>query len=176
MRDLIKSTLRFSWAMSLFGVQQLENVIEDPSQQTNRTASAFDSLSRATQGQLQGAVKDAFTAGDRLQSGVVDTILGALPNQPQTTSSTTTPAGTQPSQQPAAGSASATTQTYAVNSGRLNTSNFVVIGEGLAAGMGDFTLSDETQSDSFPAQMARQMQAKFKPRESVVRSALQSCP
>ena len=48
-----------------------------------------------------------------------------------------------------------------VNSGSLNTSSFIVLGEGLAAGMGDFTLSEETQSQSFPAQMARQMQADF---------------
>jgi hypothetical protein len=39
----------------------------------------------------------------------------------------------------------------------LNTSRFVVLGEGLAAGMGDFSLSEETQRSSFPAQMARQM-------------------
>src|SRR5690349_8014946 len=48
-----------------------------------------------------------------------------------------------------------------VNSGSLNTSSFVVLGEGLAAGMGDFTLSEETQRQSFPAQMARQMQTEF---------------
>jgi hypothetical protein len=41
----------------------------------------------------------------------------------------------------------------------LNTTTFIVLGEGLAAGMGDFALTDETQVDSFPAQMARQMQA-----------------
>ncbi|HJP91109.1 MAG TPA: hypothetical protein VJ875_04085 [Pyrinomonadaceae bacterium] len=48
-----------------------------------------------------------------------------------------------------------------VNSGSLNASSFVVLGEGLAAGMGDFTLNEETQYQSFPAQMARQMQADF---------------
>jgi hypothetical protein len=36
-----------------------------------------------------------------------------------------------------------------------------VLGEGLAAGMGDFTLSEDTQHESFPAQMARQMQTDF---------------
>ena len=48
-----------------------------------------------------------------------------------------------------------------VSSGSLNTSSFVVLGEGLAAGMGDFTLSEETQRESFPAQLARQMQTDF---------------
>lgn len=51
--------------------------------------------------------------------------------------------------------------TYRVNSGRLDTSRFVVLGEGLAAGMGDFTLSEETQRENFAAQMARQMQTDF---------------
>jgi hypothetical protein len=48
-----------------------------------------------------------------------------------------------------------------LNPGRLNTRSFVVIGEGLAAGMGDFALYDSTQKHSFPAQMARQMQTEF---------------
>jgi len=47
------------------------------------------------------------------------------------------------------------------NSGRLCTSSFVVLGEGLAAGMGDFSLSDASQKFSFPAQMARQMSIPF---------------
>lgn len=44
-----------------------------------------------------------------------------------------------------------------VNRGRLNTTSFVVLGEGLAAGMGDFSLYDDVQSYSFPAQMAMQL-------------------
>jgi hypothetical protein len=48
-----------------------------------------------------------------------------------------------------------------VQSGRLNTARFMAMGEGLAAGMGDFSLSSERQSTSFPAFMARQMGTKF---------------
>src|SRR6266567_579059 len=43
------------------------------------------------------------------------------------------------------------------DSGKLNTSSFVVLGGGLAAGMGDFSLSSDTQAFSFPAQLAKQM-------------------
>ena len=43
----------------------------------------------------------------------------------------------------------------------LDTSSFVVLGEGLAAGLGDFTLSEDTQVDCFPAHMARQMGTPF---------------
>ncbi|MGC2696634.1 MAG: hypothetical protein WA738_12685 [Candidatus Angelobacter sp.] len=49
----------------------------------------------------------------------------------------------------------------AVNSGRLNTSRFLAMGEGLAAGIADFALTSENQTTSFPAQMARQMGADF---------------
>ncbi|HEV2846765.1 MAG TPA: hypothetical protein VG477_18060, partial [Thermoanaerobaculia bacterium] len=45
-----------------------------------------------------------------------------------------------------------------VDSGRLSTARFVVLGEGLAAGMSDFGLKADLQRESFPAQMARQMQ------------------
>jgi hypothetical protein len=164
MRDFIKSTLRFSWAMSLFGVQQLENMVEDSSQQNNKTATAFDSITHATEEQLGGAIKDAFKAGDQLQSGMVDMMFGASPrgrgqSQPPPASSTT-PVGSQPGPQPPASSVHPT-ETYPVHSGRLNTATFIALGEGLAAGMGDFTLSDVTQIESFPAQMARQMRTQF---------------
>src|ERR1043165_7632227 len=163
MRDFIKSTLRFSWAMSLFGVQQLENMIEDSGRQGDKTTTAFDSVTRATEEQLGDAVKDAFKAGNRLQSGVVDAVFGAPPKgqrEPQPSAPPASPVGGQPAQQPPVNPDNAT-ETYPVYSGRLNTSVFVVLGEGLAAGMGDFSLSDETQADSFAAQMAREMRAQF---------------
>jgi len=43
----------------------------------------------------------------------------------------------------------------------LITTQFVVVGEGLAAGMGDFALKDTYQKTSFPAQMAAQMNTAF---------------
>ena len=44
---------------------------------------------------------------------------------------------------------------------KLVTTQFVVVGEGLAAGMADFSLSDVYQNFSFPALMARQMKTTF---------------
>ena len=44
---------------------------------------------------------------------------------------------------------------------RLDTTTFVVLGEGLAAGMADFGLTSVVQEKSFPAQMARQMGTCF---------------
>src|SRR5215475_1400902 len=44
---------------------------------------------------------------------------------------------------------------------KLDTTQFVVVGEGLAAGMADFKLRDVYQDKSFGAQMARQMKTAF---------------
>jgi len=44
---------------------------------------------------------------------------------------------------------------------KLDTTTFVVLGEGLAAGMANYGLSEVVQSKSFPAQMARQMKTAF---------------
>jgi len=44
---------------------------------------------------------------------------------------------------------------------RLDTTTFVVMGEGLAAGMANYGLSSIVQTQSFPAQMAAQMQTGF---------------
>ena len=43
----------------------------------------------------------------------------------------------------------------------LDTTTFVVVGEGLAAGMGNFGLSSILQKQSFPAQMAEKMNTAF---------------
>lgn len=43
----------------------------------------------------------------------------------------------------------------------LNTTTFVVLGDGLAAGMADFALHEVYQQNSFPAQVARQIRTAF---------------
>src|SRR5690349_13928702 len=40
---------------------------------------------------------------------------------------------------------------------KLDTTSFIVVGEGLAAGMADYSLREVYQKNSFPAVMARQM-------------------
>ena|SRR5215471_8916321 len=79
-RDLAKSMLSFSWAMSLFGVAQLTNTLipQRPSQPNHRTTTAFDAVTHAAEEQLSGVLKGAFKAGDQLQRGVVDLMLGFL--------------------------------------------------------------------------------------------------
>jgi hypothetical protein len=131
--------------MSLFGVQQAENLVTDSTRPASKTEDAFDSITQVAQEELDGVVKDVFNAGDRLQSGAINVLFGA------------TRRGTSE----ASAKSPRSSLIANVNSGRLNTSTFIVLGEGLAAGMGDFTLSYEAQVESFPAQMARQMGTTF---------------
>ena len=79
-RDLTKSTLSFSWAMSLFGVQQLTNTLipQRPSQPNHRVTTAFNAVTQAAEEQFSGVLKGVFNAGDQLQRGIVDLMFSFL--------------------------------------------------------------------------------------------------
>jgi hypothetical protein len=79
-RDLTKSMLSFSWAMSLFGAEQLTNMFipQRPSQPNHRATTAFNAVTQATEEQLSGVFKGVFRAGDQLQKGMVDLMFGML--------------------------------------------------------------------------------------------------
>ena len=72
-RDLTKSMISFSWAMSLFGTKQLVNVL-----MPEKATTAFDAVTRATEEQLGDVLKGAFRAGDQLQKGMVDMTFSLL--------------------------------------------------------------------------------------------------
>jgi hypothetical protein len=76
MRDFTKSMFSFSWAMSLFGVQQAANLFM-PSKATK----AFDNVTEATKEQFDGVLKAAFRSGDNMQRGMVDMMLGVFTGQ-----------------------------------------------------------------------------------------------
>lgn len=78
MRDLTQSMLRFSWAMSLFGVQQMANLLTP-----SRAAKAFEDVARAAEGELGQALRQTFRAGDAAQRNIVDRALGNTPGAPQ---------------------------------------------------------------------------------------------
>lgn len=71
MREFTKSIFSFSWAMSLFGVQQTTNLLSPA-----KAAKAFDSVTEATQGQFTDVLKTTFNAGDKLQQNALDMTLG----------------------------------------------------------------------------------------------------
>jgi hypothetical protein len=72
-RDLTKSMLSFSWAMSLFGMNQLVNSLAP-----EKATGAFNAVTRATEEQLGDMLKGAFRAGDQLQRGMVDLTFSAF--------------------------------------------------------------------------------------------------
>jgi len=137
MRELLSSMLRFSWVTSLFVARQMAGIASG-----NRgLARACDSIVEAAVAELQGPARDLYQIGQRFQEGFDEALSSPAPLSN----------GGEPAPQPL----------QLVDSGRLNPSSFVVLGEGLAAGMGDFSLSSDTQVYSFPAQIARQMGVAF---------------
>ena len=73
MRDLARSMIRFSWAMSMLGARQAANLIT-PREGWNRSTEAFDAVADAAAEEMGEPVKSLYQAGDRLQSGMVDTM------------------------------------------------------------------------------------------------------
>lgn len=67
MREFTKSMMSYTWAMSLFGVQQMVNVFRP-----SKAVESFDKVTEATEEEFGDAVKAAFRAGDNLQQGMVD--------------------------------------------------------------------------------------------------------
>jgi hypothetical protein len=70
MRDLTKSMMSFSWAMSMFGLKQALAMLNP--QSMGNTASSFEEVTRATESQLGSLTRSTFQAGDRLQRGMID--------------------------------------------------------------------------------------------------------
>ncbi len=74
MRDLTKSFFSFSWTMSLFGLEQLTNILseERSGNRRERMAKAFDAVTQATVGQFGKRTKSLYESGDKLQRETVD--------------------------------------------------------------------------------------------------------
>lgn len=67
MRELARSMASFSWAMSLFGVEQMTNLMSP-----RRAVDAFGAVTRTAQEALGPGLRAAFRTGDRLQTAMVD--------------------------------------------------------------------------------------------------------
>jgi hypothetical protein len=137
--------------MTVFGARQVQNLLtpREPGRQTGRATDAFEAVTRATEEQLSGPLENLFRAGDSVQHGLLRVLfggrlgdvgaLGPRPDGLSETCPTTWPGGVE---QPSTGT-------------------HLVLGEGLAAGMGDFSLSEETQRYSFPRLLTQQMGIPF---------------
>ena len=73
MREFTKSMTSYTWAMSLFGLQQMINVFRP-----EKAAQSFNKVTKATEEEFGGALKATFRAGDNLQRGFVDVTFGVL--------------------------------------------------------------------------------------------------
>jgi haloalkane dehalogenase len=86
MRELAKNLFSFSWALSLFGLKQLGEVLNP--QQTLRgapdAAKSFDSVTDAVVDQFGRSLRQTFEVGDRIQGQIVDLFFGALGVRPGT--------------------------------------------------------------------------------------------
>jgi hypothetical protein len=78
MREVAKSMLGFSWAVSLFGAQQIAKLLTPASQMPEVTAAQFDEATRAVQELMNETVAQQFRAGDEWQRRMVDTLCDAV--------------------------------------------------------------------------------------------------
>jgi hypothetical protein len=79
MRDLTKSTLSYTWAMSLFNVQQAANLLApERGQPTRKANDAFYSVRQAAENQFNDLIFGAFQIGDEVQRGATNLFFDAL--------------------------------------------------------------------------------------------------
>ena len=95
-------------------------------------ASGLDAVTEAAEDQLDGPLKSLYETADRVQSQIVDSVFGDTASSP----------GHQPHR-------------------KFDKSTFVVLGDGLAAGMGHFSLTGSAQATSFPALLAQVLDTPF---------------
>src|ERR1051325_2992611 len=80
MRELAKSAARYTWAMSIFGVQQAANVLtlSNGRQPGHRANAAFFSVEQAAENEFDDLVFAAFQVGDEVQRGLTDIFFDTL--------------------------------------------------------------------------------------------------
>jgi hypothetical protein len=79
MRDFTKSLTSYTWAMSVFGFQQMLNLMSlNGNGQSSRATQAFANVTEATSSQLGDTMRSVFRSGDNLQRAMVDLFLAPL--------------------------------------------------------------------------------------------------
>ena len=79
-RELTKSALTLPWAVSMFGLQQVANLVAPPSRERMaETAAAFDAVSDATERQLDGWFRQTCRVGNGVQHTLVDLMMLRAP-------------------------------------------------------------------------------------------------
>jgi hypothetical protein len=79
MRDLTKSMTSYTWAMSVFGMQQMLNLLGlGGNGSWNRSTTSLNNVTQAASDELGDTVRAVFRSGDTLQRGMVDVFLAPL--------------------------------------------------------------------------------------------------
>jgi hypothetical protein len=75
MRELSKSVLSFSWALSLLGIKQAVGLVM-PNKGGRSASNILDPVTETTVGQLDESMKGIFRSGDNIQGKMVDMMFG----------------------------------------------------------------------------------------------------
>lgn len=79
MREFTKSMMSYTWAMSVFGMQQMVNMLTPQEQSQEHPATrAFKNVAECTEEEMAGAMRATYRAGDNVQRGLVDVMFGVL--------------------------------------------------------------------------------------------------
>lgn len=80
MTEIVRSMIRFSWAMSLFGARQAGEMLSAMStaRGPRRVTRAFDSVTRTAEAELGDGWSETYHSGDRWQRLLIDTVFGAV--------------------------------------------------------------------------------------------------
>ncbi len=146
MRNVVKSIFSFSWGMTLLGARTLTRLI-DP---RDGTGPELDAVAKAAGEELEEPLKSIFLSADRMQSQLIDRLFDAVSGGKKS-GADGVPCAENPGSQPL------DTSGYG-----FDASTFVVLGDGLAAGMNHFSLEGSAQSTSFPALLAQGLGTAFK--------------
>ena len=77
MRELAKSMVGFSWAVGLFGVQQMAKAVGTVTEPHDATMAELDEVARCAQRHLSSQYAQQFEAGNQWQRRLIDVVFDA---------------------------------------------------------------------------------------------------
>src|SRR5437763_12584498 len=77
MRELTKSIISFSWAVSLLGIKEATRLFQ-PGQVQGPYSNSCEPVTQAAVAQLDPSVQGVFRTGDNFQRGVVNAVFGVF--------------------------------------------------------------------------------------------------
>ncbi len=80
MRKMVESMMRFSWAMSVFGAQQVASAVSGVGKDSSadKVTDAFDEVTDATTSDFDKRFKSLYEAGEKMQHEMVELAFDAM--------------------------------------------------------------------------------------------------